>query len=70
MPPDKTGKKRKEKKILLILKSSTATVLMNVYVASDVENYKEKKKPLDKQQRLMKDSTAESDKTRTEIDDR
>ena len=70
MPPDKTGKKRKEKKILLIIKSSTATVIMNVYVASDVENYKEKKKPLDKQQRLMKDSTAESDKTRTEIDDR
>ena len=69
MPPDKTGKKRKEKKILLIIKSSTATVIMNVYVASDVENYKEKKKPLDKQQRLMKDSTAESDKTRTEIDD-
>ena len=53
----------------MIIKSSTATVIMNVYVASDVENYKEKKKPLDKQQRLMKDSTAESDKTRTEIDD-
>ena len=69
MPPDKTGKKRKEKKILLIIKSSTATVIMNVYVASDVENYKEKKKPLDKQQRLMKDLTAESDKARTEIDD-
>ena len=27
------------------------------------------KKTLDKQQRLMKDSTAESDKARTEIDD-
>ena len=74
MPPDKTGKKRKEKKILLIIKSSTAAVIMNIYVASDVEKglgrliIQGEKKPLDKQQRLMKDSTAESDKTRTEID--
>ena len=40
MPPDKTGKKRKEKKrkeILFIIKSSTAAVIMNVYVASEVE---------------------------------
>ena len=74
MPPDKTGKKRKEKKILLIIKSSTAAVIMNIYVASDVEKglgrliIQGEKKPLDKQQRLMKDSTAEIDKTRTEID--
>ena len=47
---------------------------MNIYVASDVEKglgrliIQGEKKPLDKQQRLMKDSAAESDKTRTEID--
>ena len=51
------------------------TVIMNIYVAPDVgKGYgrliiQGEKKPLDKQQRLMKDSTAESDKTRTEIDD-